>query len=117
MEGIGPHYAAHRPGPECADSAKARREPIRDCQLDCAARRYCRQPNQQTIEARELSRLPLPGRSMIALATLASGVSCLETMGGRVWGGDRSRGSATDNYWTQTQVDASANGQGTMSNI
>ena len=73
--------------------------------------------NQQTIEARELSQLPLPGRSMIALATLAPGVSGLGTMGGGVPGGGGSPGSATDNYSTETQVDASANGQGTMSNM
>ena len=73
--------------------------------------------NQQTIEARGLSQLPLPGRSMIALATLAPGVSGLGTMGGGVPGGGGSPGSATDNYSTETQVDASANGQGTMSNM
>lgn len=38
--------------------------------------------NQQTLRTSELSQLPLPGRSMIALATLATGVSGLGTMRG-----------------------------------
>jgi hypothetical protein len=53
--------------------------------------------NYQTIEAGELSRLPLPGRSMIALATFAPGASGLGTMGGGAPGGGGSPGSATDN--------------------
>lgn len=73
--------------------------------------------NYQTIEAGELARLPLPGRSMLALATFAPGASGLGTMGGGAPGGGGSPGSATDNYSTETQVDASANGQGTMSNM
>jgi hypothetical protein len=73
--------------------------------------------NQLTLEDQAVAQLPLPGRSMIALVTQAPGVSGLGTMGGGVPGGGGSPGSGVDNYSTETEVDASANGQGTMSNM
>ena len=63
-----------------------------------------------------MSDLPLPGRSFIALVTQAPGVSGLGTMGGGQPGGAGTPGSGVDNYSTETAVDASANGQGTVAN-
>ncbi len=67
--------------------------------------------NQLTIESEAVSTLPLAGRSMISLVTMAPGV----TGHGIVAGG--SPGSAADNYSTETQVDSSANGQGAVGNM
>lgn len=67
--------------------------------------------NQLTIETQELSTLPLAGRNMISLVTLAPGVTGLGTTAGG------SPGSGVDNYSTETQVDASANGQGAVGNM
>ena len=61
--------------------------------------------------------LPVPGRNMVTLTTLAPGVSGLGTMGGGEPGAAGTPGSGADNYSTETQVDASANGQGQMSNM
>jgi hypothetical protein len=72
--------------------------------------------NQMTLQTESLSALPLAGRSYISLATLAPGVSGLGTMGGGQPGGAGTPGSAPDNYSTETAVDASANGQGTVAN-
>ncbi len=72
--------------------------------------------NQMTLQTESLSTLPLAGRSYISLATLAPGVSGLGTMGGGQPGGAGTPGSAPDNYSTETAVDASANGQGTVAN-
>ena len=66
--------------------------------------------NQQTLETQELSALPLAGRSMISLVTLAPGVTGRGVTGGVP-------GSNVDNYSTETVVDASANGQGAVSNM
>jgi Carboxypeptidase regulatory-like domain len=67
--------------------------------------------NQMTLETKELSSLPLAGRSMFTLATVAPGVSGLGTSGAGA------PGSGVDNFSTETQVDASANGQGTLANM
>ena len=73
--------------------------------------------NQLTLQTDSLSSLPLAGRSFISLVTLAPGVSGLGTMGGGQPGGAGTPGSGTDNYSTETAVDVSANGQGTVSNM
>lgn len=67
--------------------------------------------NQLTINQQAVESLPLPGRNMISLITMAPGVTGL----GIVAGG--SPGSAADNYSTETQVDSSANGQGAVANM
>lgn len=67
--------------------------------------------NQLTIESDAVATLPLAGRSMISLVTMAPGVTGL----GIVAGG--SPGSAADNFSTETQVDSSANGQGAVGNM
>jgi hypothetical protein len=73
--------------------------------------------NQLTLENRAVAELPVPGRNMVTLTTLAPGVSGLGTMGGGQPGRAGTPGSGVDNYSTETQVDASANGQGQMSNM
>ncbi|PYT26661.1 MAG: hypothetical protein DMG57_20815 [Acidobacteria bacterium] len=60
--------------------------------------------NQQTLATQELQSLPLAGRSLLSLVTLAPGVTGLGTVG------FDSPGSAADNYSTEARVDASANG-------
>ncbi len=72
--------------------------------------------NQLTLGNQSLSSLPLAGRNFISLVTLAPGVSGLGTMGGGQPGGSGTPGSGVDNYSTETAVDVSANGQGTVSN-
>jgi Carboxypeptidase regulatory-like domain len=72
--------------------------------------------NQLTLQSDSLSSLPLAGRSFISLVTLAPGVSGLGTMGGGQPGGAGTPGSGVDNYSTETAVDVSANGQGTVAN-
>ena len=67
--------------------------------------------NQMTLETAALANLPLAGRNMISLVTLAPGV--IGT--GTVTGG--SPGSGVDNYSTELQVDASANGAGSVGNM
>ncbi len=67
--------------------------------------------NQVTLETQALSNLPLAGRNMISLVTIAPGVVGL----GTVTGG--SPGSGVDNFSTETQVDASANGAGSVGNM
>jgi hypothetical protein len=67
--------------------------------------------NELTIETDAVATLPLAGRSMISLVTMAPGVTGL----GIVAGG--SPGSAPDNFSTETQVDSSANGQGAVGNM
>ena len=66
---------------------------------------------QETLSTQTLSSLPLAGRSMISLVTLAPGVSGLGVTS------NGSPGSGRDNYSTETQVDASANGQGAVGNM
>ena len=66
---------------------------------------------QETISERTLSQLPLAGENMISLVTLAPGVT------GTGVTSNGSPGSGRDNYSTETQVDASANGQGAVGNM
>jgi hypothetical protein len=73
--------------------------------------------NQMTLENEAVGELPIPGRNMVTLTTLAPGVSGLGTVGGGEPGSAGTPGSAADNYSTETQVDASANGEGQMSNM
>jgi hypothetical protein len=67
--------------------------------------------NQMTLETKELSSLPLAGRSMFSLVTVAPGVTGIGTTAGG------SPGSGVDNFSTETEVDASANGQGRLANM
>ncbi|MBV9267479.1 MAG: TonB-dependent receptor [Acidobacteriaceae bacterium] len=67
--------------------------------------------NQLTLETQALTTLPLAGRNMISLATLAPGAVGLGTTT------SGSPGSGVDNYSTETQVDLSANGQGSVGNM
>jgi hypothetical protein len=67
--------------------------------------------NQMTLETQELSSLPLAGRNMTSLVTVAPGVS------GTGAGAGGSPGSGVDNFSTETEVDASANGQGRVANM
>ena len=73
--------------------------------------------NQMTLENAGVAELPVAGRNLVTLTTLAPGVSGLGTMGGGQPGQAGTPGSGVDNYSTETQVDASANGQGQMSNM
>lgn len=73
--------------------------------------------NQLTLENSGVAELPVAGRNLVTLTTLAAGVSGLGTLGGGQPGKSGTPGSGVDNYSTETQVDASANGQGQMSNM
>jgi hypothetical protein len=73
--------------------------------------------NEMTLENTGVAELPVAGRNLVTLTTLAPGVSGLGTMGGGQPGSAGTPGSGVDNYSTETQVDASANGQGQMSNM
>jgi hypothetical protein len=67
--------------------------------------------NQLTLETQALAQLPLAGRSMVSLVTTAPGaVGRGVTAGG-------SPGSGVDNFSTETQVDVSANGVGSVGNM
>ena len=66
---------------------------------------------EETLSTQTLSALPLAGRNMISLVTLAPGVTGLGVTS------NGSPGSGRDNYSTETQVDASANGQGAVGNM
>lgn len=66
---------------------------------------------QETLSTQTLSQLPLAGRNMISLVTLAPGVT------GTGVTSNGSPGSGRDNFSTETQVDASANGQGAVGNM
>jgi hypothetical protein len=67
--------------------------------------------NQLTLETQALAELPLAGRSMISLVTTAPGAV------GRGVTSNGSPGSGIDNFSTETQVDASANGMGAVGNM
>ncbi len=73
--------------------------------------------NQLTLENSGVAELPVAGRNLVTLTTLAPGVSGLGTTGGGQPGRAGTPGSGVDNFSTETQVDASANGQGQMSNM
>src|SRR5437879_101898 len=64
--------------------------------------------NQQTLETQELSTMPLAGRNLFSLVSLAPGVSGLGNAGGSA------PGSGVDNFSTETALDVSVNGQGTV---
>lgn len=67
--------------------------------------------NQLTLNTQEVSTLPLAGRSMFNLETLAPGVVGVGTEGAA------GNGSATDNYSPETHVTVSANGRGPNGNL
>src|SRR5271168_4511339 len=67
--------------------------------------------NELTLEHQAVDALPVAGRSIVGLATLAPGVTGLGTTAANA------PGSGVDNYSTETTVDASANGEGQMSNM
>jgi Carboxypeptidase regulatory-like domain/TonB dependent receptor len=67
--------------------------------------------NQETIRQKELNAVPLSGRNMISLVTLAPGVS------GRGLVGSGVQGAAGDNFSTEQSVDASANGRSSNANM
>ena len=71
--------------------------------------------NQMTLETQELSTLPLAGRTMISLVTLAPGVTGRGINIVFVPGG--APGAGLDNFNTETTVEASANGQGGPANM
>ena len=72
--------------------------------------------NQQTLETQELSTLPLAGRNMLSLSTIAPGVTGLGLAGGPgVASG--TPGANAGNFSTEEAVDVSANGQGTVANM
>jgi len=65
---------------------------------------------QLTLENQAVAELPVVGRNLVTLVTLAPGVSGLGTSA------SGSPASGVDNFSTETQVDASANGQGQNNN-
>jgi hypothetical protein len=72
--------------------------------------------NQQTLQTQELSTLPMAGRNMLSLSTIAPGVTGLGLAGGPgVSSG--TPGSNAGNFSTEEAVDVSANGQGTVANM
>jgi Carboxypeptidase regulatory-like domain len=66
---------------------------------------------QLTLENRAVAQLPIAGRNLVTLVTLAPGVSGLGT--GALAG---TPGAGADNFSTEESVDASANGQGANNN-
>lgn len=65
---------------------------------------------QLTLENEGVAQLPIVGRNLVTLVTMAPGVSGLGTST------SGSPASGVDNYSTEEQVDASANGQGQNNN-
>jgi hypothetical protein len=65
---------------------------------------------QLTIDTESIDSLPLPGRDILALTSLAPGVTGLGVAGS---GGN---GQLNDNYAAETQVTASANGRSSVGN-
>src|SRR6202035_5399166 len=66
--------------------------------------------NQLTLENQAVAQLPVVGRNLVTLVTLAPGVSGLGTSA------TGSPGCGVDRFSTEEQVDASANGQGQNNN-
>src|SRR5450755_3001001 len=66
---------------------------------------------QLTLDNQAVAQLPIAGRNLVTLVTLAPGVSGLGT--GALAG---TPGSGADNFSTEEAVDASANGQGSDNN-
>ncbi len=72
--------------------------------------------NEQTLQTQELSTLPMAGRNMLSLSTIAPGVTGLGLAGGPgVASG--TPGANAGNFSTEEAVDVSANGQGTVANM
>jgi len=67
--------------------------------------------NQLTISTEAMDSLPLPGRNQLGLVSLAPGVTGLGVAGS---GGN---GQTNDNYGSETQVTASANGRSSTGNM
>jgi hypothetical protein len=65
---------------------------------------------EMTLENKGVAELPIVGRNLVTLVTMAPGVSGLGTST------SGSPASGVDNYSTEEQVDASANGQGQNNN-
>ena len=65
---------------------------------------------QMTLENQAVAQLPIVGRNLVTLVTMAPGASGLGTSAAG------SPASGVDNYSTEEQVDASANGQGGNNN-
>src|SRR5580704_10818393 len=65
---------------------------------------------QLTLENQAVAQLPIVGRNLVTLVTMAPGASGLGTSAAG------SPASGVDNYSTEEQVDASANGQGQNNN-
>ncbi len=65
---------------------------------------------QMTLQNQAVGELPIVGRNLVTLVTMAPGVSGLGTST------SGSPASGVDNYSTEEQVDASANGQGQNNN-
>jgi hypothetical protein len=65
---------------------------------------------QLTLENQAVAQLPIIGRNLVTLVTMAPGASGLGTSAGG------SPASGVDNFSTEEQVDASANGQGQNNN-
>src|SRR3984957_2632260 len=65
---------------------------------------------QLTLENQAVAQLPIVGRNLVTLVTMAPGVSGLGTSAAG------SPASGVDNFSTEEQVDASANGQGQNNN-
>jgi hypothetical protein len=65
---------------------------------------------QLTLDNRAVAQLPIVGRNLVTLVTMAPGASGLGTSA------SGSPASGVDNYSTEEQVDASANGQGQNNN-
>jgi hypothetical protein len=65
---------------------------------------------QLTLENQAVAELPIVGRNLVTLVTMAPGVSGLGTSAAG------SPASGVDNYSTEEQVDVSANGQGQNNN-
>ena len=66
--------------------------------------------NELTLDNEGVTELPIVGRNLVTLVTMAAGVSGLGTST------SGSPASGVDNYSTEEQVDASANGQGQNNN-
>jgi Carboxypeptidase regulatory-like domain len=66
--------------------------------------------NELTLENQAVAQLPIVGRNLVTLVTMAPGVSGLGTSTAG------SPASGVDNFSTEEQVDASANGQGQNNN-
>jgi Carboxypeptidase regulatory-like domain len=66
---------------------------------------------QMTLDNQAVAELPIAGRNLVTLVTMAPGVSGLGTSAG-----SGTPGSGADNFSTEEAVDASANGQGSNNN-